>query len=61
MKIEFDVPNFERELSISIIIRKDGEVVCNTATPPASSGFEEVKEKPSRGKKTGGNLMDSDF
>ena len=51
MKIEFDVPNFEKELSISIIIRKDGEVVCNTATPPDTSGAEEVKEKPARVKK----------
>ena len=61
MKIEFDVPNFEKELSISIIIRKDGEVVCNTATPPDTSGAEEVKEKPARVKKAGGNLMDTDF
>ena len=61
MKIEFDVPNFEKELSISIIIRKDGEVVCNTATPPDTSGAEVIKEKPVKTKKTGGNLMDSDF
>lgn len=27
MKIEFDLPKFEREISINIIIRKDGEVV----------------------------------
>ena len=61
MKIEFDVPSFERELSISIIIRKDGEVVCNTATAPNTSSAEETKEKPVRTRKTGGNLMDSDF
>lgn len=27
MKIEFDLPKFEREININIIIRKDGEVV----------------------------------
>lgn len=27
MKIEFDLPKFEKEISINIIIRKDGEVV----------------------------------
>lgn len=34
MKIEFDLPNFEKELNINIIIRKDGEVVYS-----ASSSF----------------------
>jgi hypothetical protein len=60
MKIEFDVPNFEKELSISIVIRKDGEVVCNTATPPKTDVAEE-KEKPAKTKKAGGNMMDADF
>lgn len=27
MKIEFDLPKFEKEISINIVIRKDGEVV----------------------------------
>ena len=27
MKIEFDLPKFEKEININIIIRKDGEVV----------------------------------
>lgn len=60
MKIEFDVPNFEKELSISIVIRKDGEVVCNTATPPTNDPVEEVKVKPTK-RKSSGNLMETDF
>ena len=33
MKIEFDLPEFEKEISVNIIIRKDGEVVVsNTIT-----------------------------
>ena len=63
MKIEFDVPNFEKELEINIIIRKDGEVVCKTAAPPTTGIVEEkeIKEKPTRTKKSSGNLMDSEF
>lgn len=32
MKVEFDLPEFEKELSINIIIRKDGEVVLSTSS-----------------------------
>ena len=63
MKIEFDVPKFEKELEISIVIRKDGEVVCK-ATPPDSGTItkkEEVVSKQPSGKKSTGNLMDSDI
>ena len=43
MKIEFDLPNFEKELNINIIIRKDGEVVYS-----ASSSFpDDYKENRS--------------
>ena len=58
MKIEFDVPKFEKEMSVTIIIRKDGEVVCNTTTPPNTDGAEEKSVKI---KKTSGNMRDSDF
>jgi len=33
MKIEFDLPEFDKELNINIIIRKDGEVVYSTSSP----------------------------
>jgi hypothetical protein len=65
MKIEFDVPNFEKELEISIVIRKDGEVVYNQATPPASSTTA-IEDKPKTSsrtttKKNAGNFMDSNM
>lgn len=36
MKIEFDLPKFEKEININIIIRKDGEVV-ETITKSSTS------------------------
>ena len=36
MKIEFDLPKFEKEISINIIIRKDGEVVETFSKSSAS-------------------------
>ncbi len=37
MKIEFDIPEFKRELKIEITIRRDGEVIYSdtTFTPDA--------------------------
>lgn len=57
MKIEFDLPNFEKELKIDIVIRKDGEVVysASSSTPDdynevfpnslGSNGDEKPKKK----------------
>ena len=64
MKIEFDIPEFEKELSVSIVIRKDGEVVYQEkATSPSDtdSTIPEVKKKTSKQpvKKNTGNFMDS--
>lgn len=36
MKIEFDLPKFEKEISINIVIRKDGEVVETFSESSAS-------------------------
>lgn len=33
IKFEVDIPNFEKELSISITIRRDGEVFYSTSSP----------------------------
>lgn len=33
LKLEIDIPNFEKELNINIIIRKDGEVIYNASSP----------------------------
>lgn len=37
MKIEFDLPEFEKEIKVEITIRKDGEVVCSTTSSPTNS------------------------
>ncbi|MBP3732111.1 MAG: hypothetical protein J6I84_02575 [Bacilli bacterium] len=63
MKIEFDVPEFEKELEINIVIRKDGEVVVReSATPPSTSETmteeKQMKKSVSKAKKSPGNLMD---
>ncbi len=65
MKIEFDVPEFERELEISIVIRKDGEVVVSEKeqpTPPSKPETmrQKVVKQTTTAKKSG-NLMDSDI
>ena len=57
IKIEFDLPNFEKELNINIVIRKDGEVVCTSSATPSPSS---VTTKTGSKKKSG-NLMDIDF
>ena len=60
MKIEFDIPEFEKELSVSIVIRKDGEVVCEkTASPSTETDVTKKKEKKTIApKKSAGNMMD---
>lgn len=62
MKIEFDIPEFERELAVSIVIRKDGEVVevQKKATSTSSSTGKTTIKTPAP-KKSTGNLMDSDM
>ena len=65
LKIELDLPEFEKEIYINITIKKDGEVVY-TASSPSSNGdtVEEKKiESPKSSKKSttkknsGGNFM----
>lgn len=76
IKIELDIPNFEKELKINIIICKDGEVSYSTSSPtnnnlgikseekPLNESLNEEKsEKPKKKSigKIGGNLMAADF
>lgn len=60
MKIEFEVPEFEKELSINITIRRDGEVVCNTSTSPSlvKNVPESTKKKKVESNKSEGNTPD---
>lgn len=65
IKIELELPEFEKELSISIILKKDGEIV-STFSSPSPEKLIEKKQKPAKekeeikttSKKTGGNMMD---
>ena len=67
IKVEFDIPNFEKELSINVVIKKDGEVVYTT-TPSPSSPVEPQLKKTTTSKKSNsgagagtvsGNLMNN--
>lgn len=45
MKFEVDIPEFDKEINISITIKKDGEVVTKT-TSPLSNTKKNLLEKP---------------
>lgn len=59
IKIEFELPNFERELNVNITLKKDGEVIYTTTEPvkkevsvaPTISNPEPVVKKKSATKK----------
>ena len=72
MKIEFDIPEFKRELKIEITIRRDGEVIYSASS--SSAGEDSVAQKPATkspaSKPTekkpakssgGGNMMNMEF
>lgn len=66
IKFEVDIPDFEKEISIELIIRRDGEVVCKSSpTSSSNKGVEkEVKKtstKPTTNSSIGGNMMNADF
>lgn len=66
IKFEVDIPDFEKEISIELIIRRDGEVVCKSSpTSNSNKGVEkEVKKtstKPTTKSLVGGNMMNADF
>lgn len=65
IKFEVDIPNFDKELSINIVLKKDGEVVESISSPsvepsvpakttPAKSRNtkKSMTEKPSQGQPT---------
>lgn len=47
IKFEIDLPEFEKELSINLIIRRDGEVLFSTSSPSMgnSSGLKDENSK----------------
>ena len=66
IKINLEVPEFDKELSISVTLRKDGEVIKTSSSSPGVVtevlGQEIPKtEKKTAKKSSGSNLMDYDF
>ena len=70
LKIELDLPEFEKELNINITIKKDGEVVYSTSSPSSNVEMIEGEKKtdtptaknPKKTtKKKSGNFMDLDL
>ena len=65
IKIEFDVPDFEKELNINVTLKRDGEVIFSS--PSTSEKMKSVKEKKVEKKVTpptttiGGNMMNLDI
>ena len=71
MKIEFDIPEFKRELKIEITLRRDGEVIYSAQSDTAEGlEYKEAPEpstptkakksstpKSGGGNKGGGNMM----
>lgn len=63
IKIELELPNFEKELSITVTLRKDGEAIN---VSPSITEIEEAsgwkqKAKPSRQKSSTSNMMNEEF
>lgn len=70
IKIELELPEFEKELSISVVLKKDGEIVTAFSSPsPEISTEKKEKKEPvvekvventlkTTRKKSGGNMMD---
>ena len=74
IKIALELPEFEKELNISVTLKKDGEVITTSSSPEVKAEVseevwkqepEEEKVTPSpkktRSKKSGGNMMDISF
>lgn len=63
MKIEFDLPEFEKTINISITLTRDG-VVSTTTSPPVGVNINipEASSSPKKEKKSAsGNMMDCNF
>ena len=74
IKLEIDIPDFDREINIELTIRKDGEVVYKTSPSEqikkssnisldkkVEQKIEKMTPPISNKDKLGGNLMNLDF
>lgn len=68
MKIEFDIPEFKRELKIEITLKRDGEVIYSAQSDTAEGLKAPEPSTPTKAKKSstpksgggnkgGGNMM----
>lgn len=48
LKLELELPEFNHELSITLSIRKDGEVIYSASPDPTSSRSVIIEETPSQ-------------
>lgn len=69
IKIELELPEFEKELSISVTLKKDGEIVSTFSSPSTEIITDKQEKQPelekvvkdspkTNRKKAGGNMMD---
>jgi hypothetical protein len=73
IKLEIDVPDFEKEISINVTLKKDGEVVDSIVSSPSSRVSEKGKSRAIEAKPessmpavdnsflSNGNLMDMEY
>lgn len=45
VKFEVDIPDFENEISITVTIKKEGEVICTTSSSSSSTDIVEEPKK----------------
>ena len=46
IKFEVDIPDFEKEISINVVIKKDGEVAYSTTSSPSKARSTKKNEIP---------------
>lgn len=68
IRLEVDIPDFEKELNINIVLKRDGEVVETISSPSSGStsksrSTKKNVEKPvvQQNATIGGNMMNIDF
>ena len=76
IKLEIDIPDFEKEISINVTLKKDGEVVDSIVSSPSSRVSEKGKSRAIEAKPeitvdsrpavdnsflSNGNLMDMEY
>lgn len=67
IKLNLELPEFEKELSVSVTLRKDGEVIHTSSSSPgvitevSGDKISETKKSTTKKKSGSNNLMDMSF